>query len=238
MTNTGTSTAINNGDIGTTAASTTITGFHDTTSTTPYNLLTGAGCTYTETLANIGDVTGEIYTAPPPPTVTCPNEGTTTTFAVATQAAADALTAWDALAALPAGAYAGAGQLGGLTLTAGTYTSPTTFMITGSPLTLSGSATDVWVFQMGSSLTVGAPGAPQSVILTGGALPQNVFWEVGSAATINGAGGGTMVGTIIAPAGITFSTAGNAAITTLNGRALGLAASVTMVNTVINVPAH
>jgi hypothetical protein len=46
-----------------------------------------------------------------------------------------------------------------------------------------------------------------------------------------------MVGTIIASAGVTFSTAGNATIATLNGRALGLDASVTIVNTVINVPA-
>jgi hypothetical protein len=45
------------------------------------------------------------------------------------------------------------------------------------------------------------------------------------------------VGTIIAPAGVTFSTAGIATITTLDGRALGLTASVTMVNTVITVPA-
>jgi hypothetical protein len=56
-------------------------------------------------------------------------------------------------------------------------------------------------------------------------------------ATINGAGGGTMVGTIIAATGVSFSTAGNAEITTLNGRALALNASVTMTNTVINVPA-
>ena len=46
-----------------------------------------------------------------------------------------------------------------------------------------------------------------------------------------------MVGTIIAKAGVTISTAGNLATTTLNGRAIGLNASVTMVNTVINVPA-
>ena len=44
-----------------------------------------------------------------------------------------------------------------------------------------------------------------------------------------------MAGTIIASAGMTFSTAGNATLTTLNGRALGLFAAVTMVNTVINV---
>jgi hypothetical protein len=46
-----------------------------------------------------------------------------------------------------------------------------------------------------------------------------------------------MVGTIIAYSGVTFSTAGLTTITTLNGRALGLNASVTLVNTVINVPA-
>ena len=46
-----------------------------------------------------------------------------------------------------------------------------------------------------------------------------------------------MVGTIISSAGTSISTAGNATITTLNGRALALTASVTIVNTVINVPA-
>ena len=92
---------------------------------------------------------------------------------------------------------------------------------------------------MATTLTVGGPGAafPQSVTLVNGAQAKNVFWQVGSAATINAGGGGTMVGTIIAQAGVTFSTAGNVTIVTLNGRALSLGASVTMVNTVINVPA-
>jgi len=43
-----------------------------------------------------------------------------------------------------------------------------------------------------------------------------------------------MVGTIIASAGISFSTADNQTLTVLNGRALALFASVTMVNTVVN----
>jgi hypothetical protein len=61
---------------------------------------------------------------------------------------------------------------------------------------------------------------------------------VGSAATINGIlGGGTMQGTIIAQDGVSISTAGVVAITTLNGRALVLTGPVTMVNTVVNVPA-
>jgi len=249
MTNMGVNTVIN-GDIGTTGVSTTMTGFHDNTSSTPYNLVTGAGCIYTETTLNIGDVTGGIYTAPPPPTVTCPNEGTgplaTTpgsTFYIATQAVADALTAYNALAALPTTGPdpSASGNLGGITVYPGVYASASgAFSITGSDLTLDaqGNANAVWVFQMSTGgLTVGAPGASRNVILLNGAQAKNVFWQVYSAATINGAGGGTMVGTIIAKAGVTISTAGNLATTTLNGRAIGLNASVTMVNTVINVPA-
>jgi hypothetical protein len=46
-----------------------------------------------------------------------------------------------------------------------------------------------------------------------------------------------MVGTIIAQSGVSFSTAGNVALVTLEGRALSLVSSVTMTNTVVNVPA-
>jgi len=230
-TNQGINTVIN-GDIGTTGASTLVTGFHDA----------GPGCTYTETGSNVGTVNGKIYTAPPPPTVGCPTEGTATTFSIATQAATDALAAFNNLspASRPGGSDPGAGQLGGLVLAPAVYQAAGgSFLITGSDLTLDaqGNTNAIWVFQMASTLTVGAPGAPRSIILVNGAQAKNVFWQVGSAATINAAGGGTMVGTIIASAGVTVSTAGNAAITTLNGRALGLNASVTLVNTVINVPA-
>ena len=75
------------------------------------------------------------------------------------------------------------------------------------------------------------------MILAGGAQPKNVFWQVGSAATINAGGGGTFVGTIISQAGADISTAGAAALVTIEGRVISLGASVTMVNTVINVPA-
>ncbi len=237
-TNQGINTVIN-GDMSTTGASTTVTGFHDTT--IPYN--PPSGCIYTETTLNAGVVNGTIYTATPPPTVSCPNEGTAATFAIATQALADAQKAYNTLAGLPGGPDPGAGQLGALTLAPGVYTSASgSFLITGTDLTLDakGDANAVWVFQMASTLTVGAPGAPRSVILIGGAQAKNVYWQVGSAATINAAGGGTMVGTIIASAGVAISTAGNnlpSQIVTLNGRAMGLNASVTMVNTVINVPA-
>lgn len=221
-----------NGDLGTTAVSTAVTGFHDA----------GPGCIYTETPLNIGTVNGKIYTAAPPPTVACPSEGTATTFAIATQARAAALAAYNALVAQPGGPDPGAGNLGSLVLAPGVYTASSgSFRIQGGNLTLDaqGNANAVWVFQMATSLTVGGPGAafPQSIILANGAQAKNVFWQVGSAATINAGGGGTMVGTIISQAGVTFSTAGSVIIVTLNGRALSLGASVTMVNTVINVPA-
>jgi len=231
ITNQGILTVIN-GNIGTTGASTLVTGFHDA----------GPGCIYTETPLNVGMVNGTIYTAPPPPNGTCP-EGTATTFAIATQALSDANAAFINLspASRPGGTDPGAGQLGGIApLAPGTYKAAGgSFMITGADLTLDGQGDSnaIWVFQMASTLLVGDPGTPRNVILTNGAQAKNVYWQVGSSATINAAGGGTMVGTIIASAGVTFSTAGNATITTLNGRALGLNASVTMVNTVINVPA-
>ena len=231
MTNTGILTVIN-GSIGTIATGTSaVTGFHDT-----------AGDIYTETPANIGAVSGTIYTctnSTTGPTSAGPNAAS---CAIATQARLDAQTAYLALQAMPPGANPGA-NLAGLTLAPGVYTAPAgSFLIEGGlDLTLDaqGDANAVWVFQMASTLTVGGPGAaaPRSIILAGGAQAKNVFWAVGTFATINAAGGGTMVGTIISQAGASFSTAGNTTIVTLNGRVLSLGASVTLVDTVINVPA-
>ena len=135
----------------------------------------------------------------------------------------------------------GAGELGGLTLPAGVYQSASgTFKISNGDLTLDGgnNPNAMFVFQTGTSLTVGiaGPTGARSIKLINGAQAKNVYWHIGTAATINGAGGGTMVGTIMAMSGVTFSTAGNAAITRLEGRAISLIASVTMVNTIINVP--
>jgi hypothetical protein len=235
MTNMGIETVVN-GDIGTTGASTLITGFYDE-SVAPV-----AGvypCSYTVTPLNMGLVNGTIDTAPPPPTVGCPNEGTAATMTIATEALLEAQTAYTALKNLPPGTTLSTNELGNRTLAPGTYTSASFYDITAGPLTLDaqGDPNASWVFQMGTYLTVGTPSAPESIILTGGAQASNVFWQVGSAATINGVqGGGTMVGTIISQAGISVSTAGVAAVTTINGRLLALTASVTIVNTVINVP--
>ena len=226
ITNQGINTVINNGSIATTAASTLITGFRDQTT----------GDVYTVTPSNLGRVFGRIYTAPPAP-------GNATSFAIAQQGLLDATAAYNATspASMPGGTDPGAGELGGLTLPAGVYKSASgTFKITNGNLTLDamGNPNATWTFQTGTSLTVGiaGPTGARSIILTNGAQAKNVYWHVGTAATINGAGGGVMVGTILSMSGVTFSTAGNAAQTVLNGRAISLVASVTMVNTTINVP--
>ena len=223
ITNQGINTVIN-GSIGSTAASTLITGFHDATAY------------YTETPLNVGHVSNGVFTAPPIP-------GTATSFAIATQGLVDANAAYLSIspASMPGGLDAGAGELGGLTLPPGVYKSASgTFNISNGNLTLDaqGDSNATWIFQTTAGLTVGiaGPTGAKSVILINGALPKNVFWYVGSAATINGAGGGTMVGTIIAYSGVTFSTAGNTVQTILNGRAISLVASVTMVNTTITIP--
>jgi hypothetical protein len=159
------------------------------------------------------------------------------------------LTAYNTLVAFPGGldvstcpgcGGGSAGELGGRTLDAGIYkAAPGSYSITLGDLTLDaqGDPNAVWVFQMATTLTVGTPTEARNVLLVNGALANNVFWQVGSAATINGIlGGGTMQGTIIAQAAISVSTAGAAAVTTIDGRLLVLTGPVTVVNTVINVP--
>ena len=227
ITNQGINTVINNGSIGTTGVSTVITGFHDGTT----------GDVYTETPLNKGLVTGRIHTAPPPP-----GSAASSAIAAAALLAMNNFYISISPANRPGGIILSNDELGGRTLAPGTYKSASgTYKITtGGDLTLDaqGNANAVWVFQVPTALTVGiaGPTGARSVILTNGALARNVYWYVGSAATINGAGGGTMVGTIISSQGVTFSTAGNVVPTVLNGRALSLVASVTMVNTIINVP--
>jgi hypothetical protein len=250
MTNTGLTTVIH-GDSGTTATGySSYTGFHDN------SVLIGgvAECTYTETTAPpaTGLVTGTIYSPLVSTSTFCPLEGTAADIAVATEALAEATTAYITLQGLPGGldftthslVYGGGGpgELGNSTLAPGIYKSaPGSYGITIGDLTLDaqGDPNAYWVFQMASTLTVGQAAVPRSVILINGAKASNVFWAVGSDVThLNMAGGGTFDGTVIAngAAGIAVSTVGNTTITTINGRLISLGASTTLVDTVINVP--
>jgi hypothetical protein len=68
----------------------------------------------------------------------------------------------------------GAGNIGGMTLAPGVYKWGTGLLIP-TDVTLTGSATDVWIFQIAQDLTISSA---TNIVLTGGALPQNVFWQV------------------------------------------------------------
>lgn len=109
------------------------------------------------------------------------------------------------------------GDLGGLTLVAGTYR--TTGGLTGT-LTLDGqgSAAGVWIFQQPTTL-ITATSARVSLI--NGAQPCDVFWQVGSSATI--AVSTTFVGNIMALTSIALQTGA-----TLNGRAMAQNGAVTL----------
>jgi hypothetical protein len=107
-------------------------------------------------------------------------------------------------------------DLGGLNLGPGVYCFSSSALLTGT-LTLTGSATDVWIFQIGSTLTT-ATGA--KVAFAGGASPCNVFWQVGSSATIQT--GNDFAGNIMALTSITLNGG------TLTGRALARNGSVTI----------
>jgi len=163
---------------------------------------------------NVGLYPGTSITGFPPGVVTPPATIQLTTPA-AEQAEVDANNAYLHFQSLPAGTVES--TLDGLTLTPGTYTSASSMALSGGQtLTLNGAG--LYVFQIGSTLTVGV-GA--TVALTGGATATNVIWQVGSSATIDGPGT-TMVGTIIALDSVTLGGG------TLNGRALALTAAVTI----------
>jgi hypothetical protein len=93
-------------------------------------------------------------------------------------------------------------------------------------LTLDGGAESVWVFQAASTLTV-ATGAVISV--TGGASACNVFWQVGTSATIGG--GAAFVGTVMADQSITLVTGA-----TVSGRLLARIGAVNLDQNTITRP--
>ena len=68
----------------------------------------------------------------------------------------------------------GAGDIGGMTLAPGVYKWGTGLLIP-TDVTLTGSATDVWIFQIAQNLTMASA---TKIILAGGALPKNIFWQV------------------------------------------------------------
>jgi hypothetical protein len=149
------------------------------------------------------------------------NGATHSADAVAQQAQTDVTAAYNNLAGQAcsqANTLTGI-DLGGLTLTPGVYCFSTSAQLTGAlTLDAQGNSAAVFVFQVGSTLTT-ASGS--RVVLTNGASACNVFWQVGSSATL-----GTttaFAGNILALASITLNTGAVAP-----GRALARTGAVTL----------
>lgn len=132
------------------------------------------------------------------------------TNAAVPQAAQGALTTAYNAAAGAATTATVAGDLGGQTLTAGVYKSTSSLAIASGNLTLNGGG--LFIFQIGSTLTTVLNGSVGgNVILENGASACNIFWQVGSSATL---GGATFYGNVLAYSSITINA------TTFTGRAL------------------
>jgi hypothetical protein len=187
---------------------------------TNFALLAGSAITNASSATSI---TGDVGSSPTP-TVTgliaSQVHGTlyTAANAATAQAQADLTVGYNEAAGAPCGTNKTGTDLGGLTLVPGVYCFSSSAMLTGT-LTLDGGgdANAQWVFQIGSTLTTATN---SSVLLINGAVNCNVFWQIGSSATIQT--GTTFVGNIMALTSITLDGG------TLNGRALARNGAVTI----------
>lgn len=184
-----------------------------------YNTVTDAG---TSTInGDVGIYPGNALTGS-----TTINGNTYLADGVAEQAQIDLSTAYNVAASLTSTAVAP--DLVGLTLVPGAYSTPLgELALTGNlNLDAGGDASAVWVFQAASTLTIGSSAA---ITFSGGASGCNVFWQVGSSATI--LGGASFAGTVMADQAITAVTGA-----TIEGRLLAKNAAVTLDDNVITTP--
>jgi type VI secretion system secreted protein VgrG len=185
-----------------------------------------AGSTVTNTgpssvEGSLGLAPGTAVTGFPPGHVS--NGSTYKANAVALQAKADLTTGYlDAAGRTPF--VVTGSDLGGMTLAPGVYRAPSSLGLTGS-VTLNGhgSANAVFIFQAGSTLITASS---STVRLENGAQACNVFWQVGSSATLGS--GSDFTGTIMALTSISLNTG-----VTVHGRVLAQNGAVTLQNDVI-----
>jgi Ice-binding-like len=139
--------------------------------------------------------------------------------AVAIQAKSALTTAYNNAASRPSNGSAGT-DLAGQTFLAGVYTASSSLLLSSGSVTLDaqGNPDAVFIFQIASTLITGSS---TTVQLVNGAQACNVFWQVGSSATLGT--GARFVGTIMASKSVTAGTAA-----TIHGRLLAQTAAVTL----------
>lgn len=169
--------------------------------------VTGFSLTNATGYATASQVTGKIFAAD----MAAPTPINLTT------AVNNMLTAYTDAAGRPTPDFTelGTGNIGGKTLAPGLY-KWTSAVTIPTNITISGSATDVWIFQISGNLSMSSA---VKITLTGGALAKNIFWQVAGQATF-----GTtshFEGVILSKTGITFQTGAS-----MNGRALAQTAVI------------
>lgn len=181
------------------------------------------GSTVTNTGSSV--VAGQVGVSPGtsitgfPPGIVIPPGTIHLNDAVAAQAQSDLTTAYVAIAATPTGTDLTGTDLGGLTLTPGVYGFTSSAQLTGAlTLNAQGNPNAVFIFKIGSALTTASS---SSVLLINSASSCNVFWQIGTSATL-----GTttrFAGNILALASITLTTGANT-----SGRLLARNGAVTL----------
>jgi ice-binding like protein/Big-like domain-containing protein len=190
-----------------------------------------AGSTVTNT--GLTDITGDVGVSPGTAVTGFPPGVITGALHAADASAALAqvhlTTAYDDAEARVLGSVPKNGDLGGVPLPPGLYSSSSSLEINSVDLTLDagGEVDAVFLFQMSSTLTVAAN---RQVVLINGAKAANVYWQVGSSATLGT--GSAFAGTIMADTSITLTTGA-----TLDGRALARDGVVTLDANDIDRPA-
>jgi hypothetical protein len=184
-----------------------------------FGVLAGSTVTNTGTSTISGDVgvsPGSAITGFPPGIIV--GGAQHSNDAVAIQAQTDLTTAYNAAAGATCTADLTGQNLGGQTLTPGVYCFTGPAQLTGT-LTLNalGNANSVFIFKIGSTLTTASA---STVLITNGGSSCNIFWQVGSSATLGTTT--SFAGNILAQTSITLTTGAN-----LSGRALARTGAVT-----------
>lgn len=164
---------------------------------TGFALTLGAGAAFATSSQVTGNVYAPGYAAPTPANLT------------AAVSAMEAAYTSAAGRTLPDHIELGSGNIGGLTLPAGLYKWSSTVTIPAT-VTLNGNANDVWIFQIAGGLTMASG---KRVVLTGGALASNVFWQVAGNVTLGTTS--RIEGQVLSQTGISLATGARA-----NGRLL------------------
>ena len=168
------------------------------------------------TFSTTPEVTGKIFSA----SLTAPTPSQLT-IAIGSMEAAFT----DAAGRAPKATELGAGDIGSMTLSGGVYKWGSGLLIPTN-VTLDGSSTDVWIFQIAKNLTVSSD---VQVLLKGGALAKNVYWQVAGAADLDTTA--HLEGTILCQTGISLKKGAS-----INGRLLAQTAVTISGSAVIAAP--